>query len=111
MAGQSRKLAIVVSPAARWDFREIWLWNAANKSPDQADVYEQFLEAEIDKLATDYAGGRHVPGVPEFMYVTVMRSTGGHGHYVVYQVTEDSVEILCLFHTRQNWINRLVERR
>ena len=109
MASNPPRLNITLTPRARRDLDGIWAWNAEDRSPDHADAYDSFLLQQIDKLQTDYPRGRPLDVAPECQYVTFKKSQRGHGHYVIYQVHENTVEILRLFHTRQDWENRFME--
>lgn len=111
MARKPSRLRVNLTPAARKDIQKIWLWNAEHRTVREADAYEDFLLDEISKLAVDYEKGRHVPTAREFQFVTAKKSVRGNGHYIVYEVHESSVEILRLFHTRQDWQRRFIEER
>jgi len=111
MASKTPRLKVTLTPKAKRDLNSIWAWNAQDKSPERADAYDKFLLQQIKKLATDYRLGRPLTVAPECRYVIVQKSKRGHGHYVVYQVHQGAIEILRLFHTRQDWENRFKEGR
>lgn len=111
MARKPSRLKVVITPAARRDFNAIWFWNAERYGADHADAYETFLESCAKRLEVDHHLGRPVPSVPEFKYTIARKAAGGHGHYIIFQVQQGSVEILRLFHTRQDWESRFREGR
>jgi plasmid stabilization system protein ParE len=40
---------------------------------------------------------------PYLRYIEVKRRRSGHGHVVVYSLTDDAVQVVHIFHTAQNW--------
>jgi plasmid stabilization system protein ParE len=111
MARKPPRLKVNITPSARRDLNKIWEWNAEDKSPAEAGAYEDFLISQIERLATTYLDGREVSVAPGCRYASVKKSKRGHGHYVIYLVTSSSVEVLRLYHTRQDWENRFREGR
>jgi plasmid stabilization system protein ParE len=111
MASKSARLRITLTPRAKADLNQIWAWNAKDKSPEKADAYDKFLIRQIHKLEMDYALGRPLNVAPECRYITVKKSKRGHGHHVIFQIHQNTVEILRIFHTRQDWENRFTAGR
>lgn len=110
MARKSPKLTVNYTRLARINLAEIWNWNAEKYSPGHANAYVAFLEARADELQNTYEEGKRVAARADYRYVTVKRSPQGHGHLIVYLVTDTSVEVLAFLHTRQDWQGK-IERR
>jgi plasmid stabilization system protein ParE len=107
MARKSPKLTVSYTGLARFTLAEIWDWNAERHDPDHADAYVAFLEDQADKLGSTYDKGKAIAVRPDYRYVTIRRSSRGHGHLIIYLVTESSVEILAFLHTRQDWQGKI----
>jgi len=48
-----------------------------------------------------------VPSRPEFKYFLIRRKSKGHGRIAVYRVTAKQIEILHVFHSAENWQEKL----
>jgi plasmid stabilization system protein ParE len=103
MAAQSSRREVVLARATASALREIWEWNAERYSPSHADAYLQFLTTTIESLAQPDFPARPVPGRPGVWYLLIRRRTGGHGHVAVYEVADNRVTVLRIFHTAQDW--------
>jgi len=107
MARKPPRLVVSVSRAAQRDFDRIWDYNVDfYNSADHADIYLAFLEAETAKLQDIYHLGRPVPQRSGLQHSTI-RKGRGHGYVVIYEVSNDKVEILRYFHTRQDWQGKI----
>ena len=82
-----------------------------DKGIRRADSYLQFLKKSILALSRTYAKGRVVPSRPDFRFVTFEQSSRGHGHIPVYMIEGNEVVVLHVFHTSQDWENKLVEEQ
>lgn len=98
---------LVIADQARADLLDIWAWNAAKRSRDHAERYLRFLRAESERLARSPSLGRPVDERPGLRYITVRKRKGGFGHVLVYGESEDTVDVLHVFHTAQDWRNKL----
>jgi plasmid stabilization system protein ParE len=107
MGSKPPRLTVSISPLARRDLDLIWEWNAETYGPDRADAYDAFLLQKVATLQTGYSLARSVLEKPECQYIIARRSSRGHGHYLVFQVFAGRVEILRIFHTRQDWQSKL----
>lgn len=107
MARKPPRLNVSISRRAQRNLDAIWDYNADfYKSADHADAYVAFLEEETGELATSYLSGRELLESPGLRYM-VLRKGHGHGHVVIYEVKDDTVEVLAYFHTRQDWKGKL----
>ena len=97
--------------AAQGELAEIWAWNVKDKGIRGADSYFKFLKKSISSLSRTYAKGRVVSTRPEFRFMTFKQSTRGHGHIAVYMIEANDVVVLNVFHTSQDWENRLAEEQ
>jgi plasmid stabilization system protein ParE len=61
----------------------------------------------IVNLRTRYDRGKVVPGYPDIRFVVLQRRQKAHGHVVVYRISEDTVRVLHVFHTAQDWQSKL----
>jgi plasmid stabilization system protein ParE len=102
MAQKSRRLKVVITPAAERDLLQIWLHNAEQYDVDHADGYLRFLKRGTVELETDHALGRQVPNHPTYRFI-VLRKGRGHGHIVVYHILDEAVEVIRYYHTAQDW--------
>jgi plasmid stabilization system protein ParE len=107
MAGKTPKLKVQYSPQTRLALDEIWEWNAERYDVGHADEYVSFLEKKASGLATAYPLGKIVPTAPELRYIIVRRTPHGHAHVVVYKVVVGNVNVINIFHTAQDWQNKL----
>jgi plasmid stabilization system protein ParE len=62
-----------------------------------------FLKQAIDTLEKNNLQGKPVDGRPHLRYIQIRRRTGGHAHLAVYRIDQDSVNVLNVFHSSQNW--------
>ena len=107
MASEKRPLTVTYSRAALRELQEIWQWNADHYSPDHADAYVSFLQNRIDALSREYYRGLPVAGRPGYRYMTILRRPKSHGHIAVYNVDPETIHILHVFHTSQDWRNKI----
>ncbi|HEY3781089.1 MAG TPA: type II toxin-antitoxin system RelE/ParE family toxin [Fimbriimonadaceae bacterium] len=108
MGRKPRYLTVNITPTAEAQLDDIWDWNADRYDPDHADAYEDFLIDEANRIGEDPSIGRPVQNKPEYLYiVSRKRKRKSHGHIIVYEVANQAVEILFIFHTAQNWEVRL----
>jgi len=98
---------VLLSPQAVDELDEIWRWNAERYSPAHADAYLEFLKSRIHALGHHPLQGRTLSLRLGMRYVMLRRSSGGHGHVVVYRVDKTALQILHIFHTSQDWPRRL----
>jgi len=99
---------VVIAPKAAIDIAEIYNYNAERRGVTPADRYEAFLKARIYSLATEYDRGKIVEARPELRYLLVKKRSGGDGHLAVYRVDNAGVvRVLHVFHTKQDWQNKL----
>jgi plasmid stabilization system protein ParE len=94
---------------AQRELVRIWQYNANDRSERQADAWNAFLRAKIDSLATGYAEGRPIDNAPELRHVFAKKRNRAHGHIIIYGIDEaaKAVNILHVFHTRQDYQGRL----
>jgi len=103
MARTPPRLTVFVSRRAQRDLDHIWDYNVDfYNSADHADAYLAFLEDETAKLQTNYHLGRPVPQRIGLQHITI-RKGRGHGYVVIYEVSNETLQILRYFHTRQDW--------
>jgi len=88
---------------------EIWEWNAGRYGTDHAHRYVGFLFSKLRELSTDYFLGKAVPTVPRLSYVIIRRRRKGHGHLAVYELIGESIHVLNVYHTAQDWQAKLAE--
>jgi plasmid stabilization system protein ParE len=108
LAKGSRKLRVILSREAEANLEEIWHWNAMAHDPQWADDYRAFLISNIRNLAA--ASGRIVAGEPALRYVRVRKKAKSHGHIIVFREAGEDMEIVFIFHTAQDWQNRLRDK-
>jgi plasmid stabilization system protein ParE len=107
MARKPPRLTVRYSPKALISLDEIWGWNAEYYDVDHADEYIQYLRGEFEKLATEYLTGRVVQDRADLRYIVVRRNLKKHGHIAVYRFDRNTVTILRLFHTAEDWKKKI----
>src|SRR5205823_6101063 len=109
MALGKPRLTVKIAPAAVGELKAIWRYNAEHRGIKQADNYEVFLRRKISGLATKYGFGNVVNAEPAFRYIVMKVRNRGDGHVAVYYIDLPSrtVQVLHLFHTKQDWQSKL----
>ena len=109
MAAKQPHLTVILANDAIDQLDEIWQWNAKQYNPTHATSYVAFLKRTIDALDGNYAKGKRVGGRPELRYIQIRRRTGGYTHLAVYRVDQNTVNILHVFHSSEDWENKIEE--
>jgi plasmid stabilization system protein ParE len=109
MAAQQSPLAVIRSPSAIDELHAIWLWNVQRYGVDHADDYLRFLNDGIEDLSRSYARGKMIRTRPDLHYRLIKRRAGGHGHVVVYSFNDQQVFVLHIFHSAQDWQQKLAD--
>ena len=109
MAAEFDSLVVLYSPTAENELWEIWKYNAKTYGLEHADAYEEFLLTGINSLPERFHLGKKVADWPQLRYLILKRSSGGEGHYVVYETAldEGTIFIHHIFHTRMEVSGRL----
>jgi plasmid stabilization system protein ParE len=50
---------------------------------------------------------RHVPGRPHLQWKMIRRRSSGNGHVAVFRVVGETIRVLHVFHTSQDWLSKL----
>ena len=103
-------LRIVYARAALRELDAVWEWNAERHGTAHASTYVAFLRTGIARLASDPESARPIVGFPELSRITLRRSRGD-GHVAVVQIGAETVDILHVYHTKQDLIGRLRSER
>jgi plasmid stabilization system protein ParE len=98
---------VVITPQAEMDLAEIWEWNAQDRGVRHADRYLVFLKKAIYALSNPLVKGRSVPARQDLSFIIIKRRAKGHGHIAVYSVQGNEVIVAHVFHTSQDWENKL----
>jgi len=104
-------LTVVYAAKALKELDEIWDWNDKHYGSDHADQYIEFLERHINALGTDRRRGKQLGFRPELSYILIRRKSKGHGHIAVYSVDEKQVNVFHVFHSAQDWQNKLLGKK
>lgn len=109
MASGKRVLKVVISPQADNELDEIYRYNVKNRGLAAADRYIQFLHEKIESLAVEYNMGKPIESRPDLLYILMKPRSAGDGHLAVYKINyaAATVEIWFVFHTKQDWANKL----
>ncbi|MEQ1932482.1 MAG: type II toxin-antitoxin system RelE/ParE family toxin [Fimbriimonadaceae bacterium] len=109
MATGKPSLRVTVSAAVSVALKQIWWYDASHRGLSQANRYEMFLRKRIGLLATDYDRGRPVGADPNLRYQVLKLRSKGDGHVIVYRVDllAKEVDLLHIFHTKQDWREKL----
>ena len=67
-----------------------------------------FWKREAMELPNLKPSWRQVPTAPEFWFfpARLVQRKRAHGHILVFQVVEETIELLRVFHTSQDWVRR-----
>ena len=109
MRKPGRVLPIIYANNAIRELEEIGDWNEKTYSRTRAKDYIAFLEQQILTLGRDFEKGRLVRTRPDLRYIMMRLKTGGNAHVAVYSVDEQAVNLLHVFHSAQDWENRLAD--
>ena len=107
MARKPPRLTVKLSLRTINALNQIWLINAEKYGVERADSYIKFLRDTINRLSSEYPMGKPVTTLPEFQYIVIKRRQQGHGHIAVYKVADNEVNVATVYHTVQDWQNKL----
>ncbi len=107
MAGKQPRLKVILADDAIDQLDDIWRWNAERYGSAHADKYSAFLKRSIDALDKNYFRGKPIEAHPELRYILVRRKNRGHGHVAVYTFDSQSVDVLNVFHSAQDWPSKI----
>ncbi len=101
-------MQIVFSRAALNELDGIWDWNLDHWGRDQAAKYQTFLEDGIAELATNPQNSIPLKDFPGLRKLILKWRLDGDGHVVIFrQKSEELVEVLHIYHTKQDISGRL----
>ena len=103
------KRQIVLALRAHATLRQIWAWNAGQRGERHADSYENFLFGRIERLSKLPELGEALADFPDVRRLLVQRRGGGYGHLVFYRVQVETIEVLVIYHTAQDWQSYIEE--
>lgn len=107
MASRKPILTVILAQEAENELDAILRYNIKKRGLTQALRYLTFLRTKIAGLAVEYDGGNAVEGRPDLCYLLMKQRSGSarDGHIAVYSIydTYSTVEILHIFHTKQDW--------
>jgi plasmid stabilization system protein ParE len=83
-------------------------WNEKFYDRDHAERYLKYLLDEIGVLCRDSKKGQRILALPELHFVLIRRGSSGYGHIIVYRRKVDAIEVLHVFHSSQNWQQKLI---
>jgi plasmid stabilization system protein ParE len=110
MSGKRGKpLPVVYSNTALRELDSVWNWNERTYGRRHAAQYVDFLEQHIDALGEASETGRMLNQRTDLRYIQIRRKGRGHGHIAVYQINQDVIHILHIFHTAQDWQTKLAD--
>src|SRR5438874_228634 len=95
MAPPTPRRQVAYSVQAENDLAAIW--------DCHANPYLDFLKNRIIMLAESKILGRQLPGNLSRSYLLMRRKSRGHGHIAVYEIAENAIIILHVFHSAQDW--------
>ena len=101
------RLPVIYSDEALTEINEIADWNEETYNRAHARSYIRFLERHIDALSKDFARGKPIVNRPDLRYIRIQKKSKAHGHVAVYIFDDRAVTVVHVFHTSQDWENRL----
>ena len=102
-----RTLPVTYAPAALQELDAIWDWNEKSYGRTHAAGYLDYVERQLARLGRWHGQGAIVSVRPDLRYIIIRRKAKGHGHVVVYRVSEIEVSVLHVFHTAQDWQSKV----
>jgi plasmid stabilization system protein ParE len=105
------RLPVIYADDALDEIDQIADWNEKTYNRAHARDYIRFLERHIEALAKDFAKGRPVSTRPDLRYIQIRKRSKAYGHVAVYIFDEQAVTVVHVFHTSQDWENRLAEEQ
>ena len=88
---------LIISPVARREITDIWLYTADRWSVEQADSYIRQIESVIARAQERPDIGSAVYGLP-----SAYRKMKAGSHRVVYRCTDETLIIVCILHERED---------
>lgn len=104
-SGASSGRIIQFADAATLDIASIDNSTAAMWGPRQADLYVEFLQDEVLKIATSPEIGRDTeqfPGIKSYV-AKLKRRRQSHGHRIVYREIPGGIRVIRILHTAMQW--------
>ncbi len=105
------RLTVIYAKDAIREIEEIAGWNERTYDRAHARDCITFLERRIGGLASDFAKGRAVSTRPDLRYIRIQNRSKAYGHVAVYIFDDEAVTVVHVFHTSQDWENRLAEEQ
>ena len=87
-----------LTPRARADLEDIWLYTAEHWSPDQANIYVDDLVQSFEALV-----GMPLIARERDEFDPPVRLHPSGRHLIVYRLVEDHIEIVRVLGGRQDW--------
>ena len=84
-------------------------WNEQTYNRAHAKAYVRFLLRQIERLETDFEKSRPVSTRPDLRYILIQKRSKGYGHVAVFTYDHQAITIVHVFHTAQDWENKLTE--
>lgn len=109
MARSKKRLTVNITQTAADSLSGIWAWNLERYGQAHAQRYLVFLVNRIKKLDVEYDKGSEVPGVPDLRILLVKRRSKSHGHLVVFRRQQDTIQVLKIYHTAEDWQTKIAE--
>jgi len=103
------RLPVIYADDALREIDKIADWNEETYSRAHARDYIRFLERHIDSLAKEFEKGNPVSTRPDLHYIRIQKRSKAYGHVAVYIFDDQAVTIVHVFHTSQDWENKLAE--
>jgi toxin ParE1/3/4 len=82
-----------LTPAAKADLRNIWIYTAANWNEDQAEAYSRILNRAIDRLAANPGLGKSLGQIRQGYFKFPAAS-----HLLIYRSAGDTIEVVRILH-------------
>jgi len=105
--GKQGGLSVNYTAIALRELDEIWAWNCGRYGPSHANEYIAFFKRNIDALALKPERGKRLELPLDARYFRIREKSRGHGHVAVYSVNEATLTVHHVFHTAQDWQNRI----
>ncbi len=109
MAKQQKQLAIIYSDTAKRELHQIWCWTYSTFSERQADRYENQIRSFIRSISQSSRSGTVFDSKRAIYYRCMKQKSNRYGHVIVYQIREESFQVLHIFHSAQNWQDELLD--
>jgi plasmid stabilization system protein ParE len=107
----SARLTVIYADDALREIDEIADWNEKTYGRALSSEYVQFLRRHIEALAKEFEKGKPVSTRADLRHIRIQKRSKAYGHVAVYIFDDQVVTVVHVFHTSQDWENKLAKEQ